>query len=194
MGLLDKIKAKGTAALGDQLGQSSGAQKDVAGSTDTSRPGQIQDLPLGPESVVRFRKQRGVNLGQSIWLLRGRRADVAHCTCRDGHRTSAGAWFSQEAWIADEPFKSAAQPRSSDVSQGTHSSYPGIVSDGMLFAATKHDIAKSGGKEALERHWDTWITEEDWKWIVDKGFNTVRLPVSTSTIAFGRENWHETFI
>ena len=68
MGLLDKIKARGTAALGDQIGQSSGAQKDVAGSTDTLPPGQIQDLPLGSESVVRFRKQRGINLGQSIRL------------------------------------------------------------------------------------------------------------------------------
>lgn len=46
----------------------------------------------------------------------------------------------------------------------------------------QHDIAKGGGKEALERHWDSWITEEDWKWIVDKGFNTVRLPVSSSPV------------
>ena len=40
------------------------------------------------------------------------------------------------------------------------------------------DIAKGGGKQALELHWDSWISEEDWKWIVDRGFNTVRLPVS----------------
>ncbi|KAG7531295.1 hypothetical protein FFLO_04473 [Filobasidium floriforme] len=125
MGLLDKFKAKG-AALGDQFGQFPGLQKDSAQATYTAQPG-VKDLPLGPESVIRFRKQRGVNLG---------------------------AWFSQEAWIVDEPFKSAAQPRSSD-----------------------HDIAKAGGKEVLERHWDNWIGEDDWKWIVEKGFNTVRLPI-----------------
>jgi hypothetical protein len=63
MGLLDKFKAKG-AALGDQFGQFPGLQKDSAQATYTAQPGQIQDLPLGPESVIRFRKQRGVNLGE----------------------------------------------------------------------------------------------------------------------------------
>lgn len=52
----------------------------------------------------------------------------------------------------------------------------------MPSLALQHDIAKAGGKEALERHWDNWIGEDDWKWIVEKGFNTVRLPVSSGTI------------
>jgi glucan 1,3-beta-glucosidase len=29
----------------------------------------------------------------------------------------------------------------------------------------------------LEHHWDTWVGEEDLKWLCEKGVNTVRLPV-----------------
>lgn len=29
----------------------------------------------------------------------------------------------------------------------------------------------------LEQHWDTWITEDDFKWLASKGFNTVRIPI-----------------
>ncbi|KAI0760713.1 glycoside hydrolase [Fomes fomentarius] len=32
-------------------------------------------------------------------------------------------------------------------------------------------------KEILEHHWDTWITEQDWQWLADKGINTVRIPI-----------------
>lgn len=40
------------------------------------------------------------------------------------------------------------------------------------------DIANgSNAKTILERHWDSWITDDDWKWIVDHGYNTVRLPI-----------------
>jgi hypothetical protein len=111
MGLLDKFKAKG-AALGDQFGQFPGAQKDNAQASYASQPGQTQDLPLGPESVIRFRKQRGINLGLSYVRLMAVESLQLTLMCRP----RPGAWFSQEAWIVDEPFKSAAQPRSSDVS------------------------------------------------------------------------------
>jgi len=33
-------------------------------------------------------------------------------------------------------------------------------------------------KHILEKHWDTWITEEDWAWMAERGINTVRIPVS----------------
>jgi glucan 1,3-beta-glucosidase len=66
-----------------------------------------------------------------------------------------GSWFVLEKWITPSPFRNAASPGESDL-----------------------DIAK--GKDAkaiLEEHWDNWIGEEDWKWIKDKGYNSVRIPV-----------------
>jgi len=63
MGIFDKVKAKRD-ALANQYGQQSGTQLPQAAGTSNSPAGQIADTPLGPESVVRFRKQRGVNLGE----------------------------------------------------------------------------------------------------------------------------------
>jgi len=67
-----------------------------------------------------------------------------------------GSWFVLERWTADGPFRSAVQPAQSDL-----------------------DVAL--GKDAkyiLEDHWNNWITETDWKWIKERGFNAVRIPVS----------------
>lgn len=48
------------------------------------------------------------------------------------------------------------------------------------------DAAKGGNAKAiLEEHWDTWIRDEDWKWIKDHGYNSVRIPVS---LGFGLES------
>lgn len=67
----------------------------------------------------------------------------------------AGAWFVQESWICDETFRYAESPRQSDL-----------------------DIARGrNAKEVLEAHWDTWIQEDDWRWLRERGFNSVRIPV-----------------
>lgn len=67
-----------------------------------------------------------------------------------------GSWFVLERWIADSPFRLAAAPGQSDL-----------------------DVARGANAQAvLEQHWDTWITEDDWAWIAQRGINTVRLPVS----------------
>jgi aryl-phospho-beta-D-glucosidase BglC (GH1 family) len=29
----------------------------------------------------------------------------------------------------------------------------------------------------LEVHWDTWVKDEDWAWLVERGINSVRIPV-----------------
>jgi hypothetical protein len=63
MGIFDKVKAKRD-ALANQYGQQSGAQSPQTAGTSNPAAGQVADIPLGPESVLRFRKQRGVNLGQ----------------------------------------------------------------------------------------------------------------------------------
>ncbi|KIY50259.1 glycoside hydrolase [Fistulina hepatica ATCC 64428] len=78
--------------------------------------------------VYRYRKQRGVNLG---------------------------SWFVLERWIADAPFRGAAEPGQSDL-----------------------DVARgSNAKQILEEHWDNWVTEGDWQWISGRGFNAVRIPL-----------------
>lgn len=66
-----------------------------------------------------------------------------------------GSWFVLERWITDAPFCNAVHPAQSDL-----------------------DVAR--GKDAkaiLENHWNTWVTEADWVWLRDHGFNAVRIPV-----------------
>lgn len=75
---------------------------------------------------------------------------------RQQHGVNLGSWFVLERWITPTPFAGAAAPGQSDL-----------------------DVAKgSDAKARLEQHWSTWITDDDWKWIKDHGYNSVRLPVS----------------
>jgi aryl-phospho-beta-D-glucosidase BglC (GH1 family) len=95
---------------------------------DRHFPPASQVLPL-EHSLVRYRKQRGLNLG---------------------------GWFVTEGWLNLAIYNEiAVEPKGSDF-----------------------DLARSGNRAAMERHWDTWVTEDDWKWMKDRGFNSVRLPVS----------------
>lgn len=52
--------------------------------------------------------------------------------------------------------------------------FEGFSGSSELDVVEKADNAK----ERLERHWDEWMTDEDWSWIESRGFNTVRIPVS----------------
>ncbi|KAH7908898.1 glycoside hydrolase family 5 protein [Hygrophoropsis aurantiaca] len=66
-----------------------------------------------------------------------------------------GSWFVLERWISETPFRFAAEPGQSDL-----------------------DVARgSNAKEVLENHWDSWITEDDFKWLSEIGINTVRIPI-----------------
>ncbi|KAF8815625.1 glycoside hydrolase [Phlegmacium glaucopus] len=68
---------------------------------------------------------------------------------------NVGSWFVLERWITDSPFENAFQPAQSDL-----------------------DVARGrNSKKILEKHWDTWITEEDWAWIAERGINTLRIPI-----------------
>ncbi|PVF99726.1 glycoside hydrolase [Serendipita vermifera] len=80
-----------------------------------------------PRDVYRYRKQRGVNLGE----------------------------FVLERWITPSPFRSAVAPGQSDL----------------------HVASGADARQILENHWANWIKDEDWQWIVDHGYNTVRIPV-----------------
>ncbi|RPD60333.1 glycoside hydrolase [Lentinus tigrinus ALCF2SS1-7] len=66
-----------------------------------------------------------------------------------------GSWFVLERWITDAPFRAARAPALSDLDVATG----------------------SDAKSILERHWDTWVTNEDWAWLAGRGINTVRIPI-----------------
>ena len=68
-----------------------------------------------------------------------------------------GSWFVLEGWMApNSVFREAVKPKSSDM-----------------------DVAQGGNAKAiLEEYWDSWIGDEDWNWIKDHGYNSVRIPVS----------------
>lgn len=63
--------------------------------------------------------------------------------------------FTLERWITESPFHD-------------------------LLGSSELDVVRQArnAKERLERHWDCWMGEEDWRWIRGRGFNTVRIPVS----------------
>ncbi|KAI0667210.1 glycoside hydrolase [Trametes maxima] len=74
---------------------------------------------------------------------------------RKQHGVNLGSWFVLERWIADSPFRNAVTPAQSDL-----------------------DVAKGpDAQEILEHHWDSWITDADWRWLAERGINTVRIPI-----------------
>ncbi|EIW66615.1 hypothetical protein TREMEDRAFT_45727 [Tremella mesenterica DSM 1558] len=67
-----------------------------------------------------------------------------------------GSWFVLERWITEGPFNDASNAGKSDF-----------------------DIASGdNAREVLEAHWDGFMSDEDWEWIVERGFNSVRLPIA----------------
>lgn len=67
-----------------------------------------------------------------------------------------GSFFVLEKWLTPAPFAASGSDTSCDL-----------------------DIARSlNAKAILEQHWDEWITENDWNWMVEHGINSIRLPVS----------------
>ncbi|KAG8744504.1 Glucan 1,3-beta-glucosidase 3 [Ceratobasidium sp. 414] len=70
-----------------------------------------------------------------------------------------GSWFVQENWMNPSLFACANGAKSAEL-----------------------DVASGWGnptsaRSVLERHWDTWITEDDFAWLEKTGVNTVRLPI-----------------
>lgn len=75
-----------------------------------------------------------------------------------------GSWFTTEDWLATQLYSQAADPKKSDF-----------------------DLARANdAKQLMEHHWDTWVTEDDWNWIKQRGFNSVRLPVSRRVVGSWR--------
>ena len=71
-----------------------------------------------------------------------------------------GSWFTLERWIAPAPFANAMSPGQADL----------------------HVAQGYNARETLEHHWDTWITDSDWQWLAQHGFNTVRIPVRQGSL------------
>jgi hypothetical protein len=47
------------------------------------------------------------------------------------------------------------------------------------------DVARGlNARQPLETHWDTWVKDEDWEWLVERGINAVRIPVSVVLLVF----------
>lgn len=67
-----------------------------------------------------------------------------------------GGWFVLERWMKPELFDETLQPARCETSFVLNHPNP---------------------KEALEKHWQTWITEEDLKWLKNKGITVVRIPI-----------------
>ncbi|KAG5647194.1 hypothetical protein DXG03_001153 [Asterophora parasitica] len=78
---------------------------------------------------------------------------------RQQQSVNLGSWFVHENWMSPSLFKCAAGKKLSEL-----------------------DIASGWGsldsaRSVLERHWDTWITEADFRYLAGIGINTVRLPI-----------------
>ncbi|KAJ4488063.1 glycoside hydrolase [Lentinula aciculospora] len=75
---------------------------------------------------------------------------------RQQQSVNLGSWFVQEQWMVPSVFECAAEPKIAEI-----------------------DIANGGcnPQAILEKHWDTFITQEDFNYLASIGINTVRLPI-----------------
>ncbi|KAJ9111411.1 hypothetical protein QFC19_001180 [Naganishia cerealis] len=92
-------------------------------------------------------KVRGVNLGNWFILL------------------ATGFWHVQENWMEPSLFGTSGLPGTDNDTQ---------VMDEWTFCSI---LGRTRCAEVLEEHWDTWITEDDFKRMADYGLNTVRIPI-----------------
>ncbi|WWD03768.1 hypothetical protein V865_001824 [Kwoniella europaea PYCC6329] len=78
---------------------------------------------------------------------------------RQQQSVNLGSWFVQEQWMNPSLFTCASGNKQAEF-----------------------DIANGWGsvdnaRQVLEKHWDEWITEDDFKYLAGIGMNTVRLPI-----------------
>lgn len=81
-----------------------------------------------------------------------------------------GGWLVTEPYITPSLFEKAQRLADKDVNCGNGSE---IVDEFTLCKVLGYDNAK----RLLEEHYNSWITEEDFKQIQKDGFNLVRLPI-----------------
>ncbi|KAG8926337.1 Glucan 1,3-beta-glucosidase 3 [Tulasnella sp. 417] len=97
-------------------------------------------------------------LDSSLGTIPLTRLDLNQVDCwryRKMRGVNLGSWFTLEPWIVQAPYRSASGTRASDL-----------------------DVAKGkNAQDIIEDHWENFITDEDWEWLVERGINTVRLPI-----------------
>lgn len=82
---------------------------------------------------------------------------------RQQQGVNLGAWFVQEGWMEGNFMSCATGPKQAefDILDGFGTSSGGLTS----------------ARAYMEQHWDTWITEDDFRNLAAQGINTVRLPI-----------------
>ncbi|KAJ3566586.1 hypothetical protein NP233_g6906 [Leucocoprinus birnbaumii] len=81
---------------------------------------------------------------------------------RQQQGVNLGSWFVHEQWMTPSLFRCAKDPKASEI-----------------------DIAEGWGgraRDVLERHWDTFITAQDFNYLASIGINTVRIPIAWFTL------------
>lgn len=128
----------------------------------------IFDKVTGPQShytpSVPISMQR-LGTETDIWRMRKQRGvNLGESSLCEGTwyilTLFVGSWFTLERWIASGPFANALGPGQADL----------------------HVAQGRNAREILEHHWDMWITDSDWQWLAQHGFNTVRIPVRQTCI------------
>ncbi|PWN20541.1 glycoside hydrolase [Microstroma glucosiphilum] len=82
---------------------------------------------------------------------------------REQMSVNLGGWFLQEGWMETSFMDCAIYAGTSEFS---------IVSG----FGTSADGLKSA-QNYMEKHWDTWVTEDDFAYLASRGVNTVRIPI-----------------
>ena len=85
---------------------------------------------------------------------------VLHYRYRKQYGVNLGTWFSLETWLVPSLF----------------AGIPNAKSEMDLHASKKLSPQEVG--QRLNRHWENFINDGDWKWMKDHGINTVRLPIA----------------
>ena len=70
---------------------------------------------------------------------------------------------------------------------------PSLFSCASDPAISEYDVASGWNgqaKAALERHWDSFITEDDFAWLSGIGINTVRLPIGYWHVGTDQDEWN----
>ncbi|KAK7203624.1 glycoside hydrolase superfamily [Myxozyma melibiosi] len=81
-----------------------------------------------------------------------------------------GGWFCLEKWLAPAMYSSFKDDNGGDDSE---------------YAAVSASVREQGvdkTREKWEKHWDSFVTEEDFKWLADKHVNAVRVPMGYWTL------------
>ncbi|GHJ84828.1 hypothetical protein NliqN6_1230 [Naganishia liquefaciens] len=100
-----------------------------------------------------------------VWYTEPGSNSPAFSTGEKVRGVNLGNWFILENWMEPSLFGTSGLPGYDNETQ---------VMDEWSFCSI---LGKTRCAEVLEEHWNTWITEDDFKRMADYGLNTVRIPI-----------------